>query len=100
MNKQEKFNKIKNLSDIKRIRFNTGTLVFDILIIGMFLLGTMSFGFSSIFMVLSTFSNIYVSIASFLISILFLIIGYISLFLMIKLTYKQKKVEEEFLNEN
>jgi hypothetical protein len=90
MNKKERIKKIKNLSDIKRIRYNTGTLVYSMLIIGMFIFMMNMMGFAVLFLSLNF---IYLGI-------FFGIFEIIGLFLMFTSMYMQSIKEEEFLNEN
>jgi len=87
MDKQEKRKRIENLDDLKKIRFNTGKLLFLTLISLMFKLVIISAGFSYLFFVLD---NIILGLFFF---------GLQSLFLLLEifLINRQDKLEEEFL---
>lgn len=87
MDKLERRIRIESLDDLKRIRFSTGSLFYNMSLFFFLLLALMFYGFAILFVVLHQWY----------LAVFFGIIGVLFELLEFYCSYKQEKVEEEYL---
>jgi hypothetical protein len=87
MNKIEKSKRIDSLDDLKRTRYNTGTLFY---FIGIFIMATLD-------VLMCSFAILFIAIRIYYYSFVFAILGLIFFVIQMWMIYKQEAVEEKFL---